>query len=149
MARICIDVGAHVIAGPGSCDVVYAFEPNVPVAVRSWGRHSRVVVIPMAVSEFDGLVVLHLMASDKCASLLPLDAEGCAAWKHNAGLEPGDRLADIDRICMEVQIVRSPYAGAATKQQAIDYLAAHGFELVAATPQSHGQEENLDFMRIG
>ena len=76
---------------------------------------------------------------------LKVDAQGAdLAVVRSAGA----RLADIDRIRIEVQIARSPYAGAATKEEMVEYLEARGFRLIGASPQSNGQEQNLDFERV-
>jgi FkbM family methyltransferase len=60
----------------------------------------------------------------------------------------GARLADIDRIQLEVAITpRQLYDGAANKETIVTFLEHRGFQLVEAQPQSHGQEENLLFVR--
>lgn len=60
----------------------------------------------------------------------------------------GDRLADIERITLEVSITDVPlYAGACNKEEVVDYLTGHGFDLVDCEKQSYGQEENLTFTR--
>ena len=85
------------------------------------------------------------LASIEHVEYLKIDAQGAdLAVVRSAG----DRLACIDRVRLEVQIARSPYAGAATKAEVVEYMTAHGFELVRAIPQSQGQEENLDFERV-
>lgn len=62
----------------------------------------------------------------------------------------GDRLRDIERIELEVQITPEPlYAGAATRDEVIRYLENAGFELESSQAQSYGQEENLSFVRFG
>ena len=191
--RIWLDVGAHYgeTTLPKMADdlTIYAFEPNLAVALKSVGKHPRFVVLPMAVAEANGCVPFYVTANDSCSSILPLDAAGVATWKDNAGLQvievqyvssirldtflncagiahveylkvdaqgadlavvrsAGARLADIDRIRLEVQIARSPYMGASVKSEAVEYLEKNGFRLVSATPWSKGQEENLDFERV-
>lgn len=60
----------------------------------------------------------------------------------------GERLADIDQIKCEVAVTPEPlYLGAPSKTMIVDFLVARGFRLVAAEAQSHGQEENLTFVR--
>lgn len=62
----------------------------------------------------------------------------------------GDRLADIDRIQLEVAItLRQLYAGAADRATILAYMVGQGFELVETEVQSSGQEENLTFERVG
>lgn len=191
--RIWLDVGAHYgeTTLPKMADdlTIYAFEPNLALALKSVGKHPRFVVLPMAVSESNGCVPLYVTANDSCSSILPLDAVGVDWWKDNTGLEVtevqyvpvirldtffdrvgiahveylkvdaqgadlavvrslGRRIKDVDRIRLEVQIVRSPYMGASVKSEAVAYLEKNGFRLTSATPWSKGQEENLDFERV-
>ncbi len=191
--RIWLDVGAHLgeTTLPHMADdlTIYAFEPNLALALKSVGKHPRFVILPMAVAEANGCVPFYVTKSDACSSILPLDAVGVAQWQDNSGLQvaevqyvpsirldtfldragiahvdylkvdaqgadlavvrsAGKRLVDIDRIRLEVQVVRSPYMGASNKTETVAYLEAHGFRLVSAQPWSLGQEENLDFERV-
>jgi FkbM family methyltransferase len=191
--RIWLDVGAHYgeTTLPHMADdlTIYAFEPNLTLALKSAGKHPRFVVLPMAVAESNGCVPFYVTANDSCSSILPLDAVGVDWWKDNTGLEVtevqyvpairldafldragiahveylkvdaqgadlavvrslGQRIKDVDRIRLEVQIVRSPYMGASDKTETVAYLESHGFRLVGAQPWSHNQEENLDFERV-
>ena len=60
----------------------------------------------------------------------------------------GTRLRDILKITLEVDI--SPqrlYQGSASKEELAKFLHDAGFELVSSEKQSHGQEENLTFLR--
>jgi FkbM family methyltransferase len=60
----------------------------------------------------------------------------------------GDRLGDIGRIKLEVATTpRQLYRGAADKATILAFLESRGFVLTEAEPQSHGQEENLTFVR--
>ncbi len=59
----------------------------------------------------------------------------------------GDRLADIERIQLEVTKKEQLYRGAAGADQAISFLAEHRFKLVERADQTFGQEENLTFDR--
>ena len=191
--RTWLDVGAHYgeTTLPGLPDdvLIYAFEPNLAVALRSVGKHSRFVVLPMAIAEVNGCTPFYVTANDSCSSTLPLDAAGVAQWKSNEGLQLietqyvpsirldtfldragiahvdylkvdaqgadlavvrslGQRIKDVDRIRLEVQIVHSPYMGASGKAETVAYLERNGFRLVSATPWSKNQEENLDFERV-
>lgn len=192
MSRVWLDVGAHLgeTTLPRMADdlTIYAFEPNLALAMRSVGRHPRFVVIPMAVAEVDGCTPLYVTVNDACSSTRPLDEAGVAGWQHNDGLRIvqtryvssirldtflalagiehvdylkvdaqgadlavvrslGERIRDVDRIRLEVQVVRSPYAGAATKDEVMAYLECHGFRLIGADLQSSEQEMNLAFAR--
>lgn len=60
----------------------------------------------------------------------------------------GGRLRDVRELQLEVQVTDLPlYAGAARKDDVLDYLCGRGFDLVASERQSRGQEENLTFRR--
>jgi FkbM family methyltransferase len=60
----------------------------------------------------------------------------------------GRRLRDVRELNLEVQVTDLPlYAGAARKDDVLDCLKAHGFDLLGCEPQSFGQEENLTFRR--
>jgi len=60
----------------------------------------------------------------------------------------GDRLRDIRRIKLEVAITpRQLYRGAADKATIVAFLESRGFLLTETEAQSHGQEENLTFIR--
>ena len=56
----------------------------------------------------------------------------------------GDRLADIDRIQLEVAItLRQLYAGAADRETILAYMVGQGFELVETEAKSSGQKTSL------
>jgi FkbM family methyltransferase len=59
----------------------------------------------------------------------------------------GDRLADIDRIQLEVTKGEQLYQGAARTEEVLSFMADHGFKLVQREDQTFGQEENLTFVR--
>jgi len=59
----------------------------------------------------------------------------------------GHRLRDIARITLEVWVTRPQYSGAASKEEAIQFLTKHGFKLEGVEPQTDGHEENLTFVR--
>lgn len=62
----------------------------------------------------------------------------------------GSRLRDINRIQLEVENVPVPfYVGSPSKPEVIRFLDQAGFTLVSSEPQTHGQEENLTFVRSG
>jgi FkbM family methyltransferase len=87
-----VDVGAHTgevsisqaRKNPGL--LVYAFEPNLALAVRLIGLMPNYVVIPMAVSEKDGCAPFFLNRHDGASSLLPLDPQGVKQWEGGAEL---------------------------------------------------------------
>jgi len=60
----------------------------------------------------------------------------------------GERLRDIDRISLEVQITEVPlYRNSPGKEEVVQFMTGAGFDLVSTEKQSHGQEENLTFSR--
>jgi FkbM family methyltransferase len=61
----------------------------------------------------------------------------------------GKRLRDIAKITLEVSIAPELlYKGAADKTEVVQFLTGAGFRLVGAEVQTHGQEENLTFVRV-
>lgn len=82
-----IDVGAHrgerslPIARENPMVRVYAFEPNLRLAMQLAGRLPNFVVIPMAVGEQDGTMDFYLNAFEAASSLLPLNPEGLSQCK--------------------------------------------------------------------
>lgn len=60
----------------------------------------------------------------------------------------GERLRDIRKITLEVAITPSPlYVGAPGKNEIVEYVNKAGFVLENSERQSHGQEENMTFVR--
>jgi FkbM family methyltransferase len=60
----------------------------------------------------------------------------------------GSRLRDIEKITLEVEVapVRF-YSGAPSKDEVLRFLDEAGFTLTEVESQTHGQEENLTFVR--
>lgn len=78
---------------------------------------------------------------------LKIDAQG---GDFNVILSAGERLRDIRRIVLEVAVTpRQLYQGAADKASIVAYMTARGFELAGSETQSHGQKQNLTFLRVG
>ncbi len=81
-----IDVGAHLgektlrAAHDNPLLRVYAFEPNLKVAMQCVGLSPNFVVIPMAVAEHDGVAEFYVNAFDAASSLLPFNSEGLQHW---------------------------------------------------------------------
>ena len=62
----------------------------------------------------------------------------------------GKRLRDIRKIKLEVTTTpQQLYVGAGTKTEIVRYMSEHGFALVSEQSQTHGQEENLTFFKLG
>jgi FkbM family methyltransferase len=60
----------------------------------------------------------------------------------------GSRLADIAKITLEVEIAPiTLYEGAPSKREVLEFLGGAGFSLIKVEKQTHGQEENLTFVR--
>jgi FkbM family methyltransferase len=85
--RVWIDVGAHLgektfAAAVDDPDlVVYAFEPNLPLALRLANRLPNYIALPMAVAEVDGSSVFFVNTCDVASSLLPFDQAGVERWR--------------------------------------------------------------------
>ena len=86
-AEIWIDVGAHIgdstlqTASLNSERLVYAFEPNIKTIAYASGLLGTYIVIPMAVTERDGFVTLHINNQSETSSTLPLNEEGLKRWR--------------------------------------------------------------------
>ena len=60
----------------------------------------------------------------------------------------GTRLRDISKLTLEVGVApQLLYEGAASKDEVMRFLGDSGFALVGVAKQTHGQEENLTFVR--
>jgi FkbM family methyltransferase len=61
----------------------------------------------------------------------------------------GNKLRMVSKVRLEVDVTPSPlYSGAPSKDQIVAFLAQAGFSLTGVEEQTHGQEENLTFVRI-
>jgi FkbM family methyltransferase len=61
----------------------------------------------------------------------------------------GSRLRDVTKITLEVEVAPVPlYKGAPSKDEVLEFLTEAGFVLVGTEKQTHGQEENLTFIRM-
>jgi FkbM family methyltransferase len=83
-------------------------------------------------------------AGIKHVDYLKVDAQGADL---DVVRSAGDRLADIDRIKLEVTKGSQLYPGAADSDTVVEFMRAHGFELAGRDEQTYGQEENLTFVR--
>ncbi len=88
-----IDVGAHhgettlndAKLNPGL--TIYALEPNLTAVAKLVGQAPNYLVLPMAVSEKDGVCDFQVNKQDQASSLLALDEEERQSWKGGATLE--------------------------------------------------------------
>jgi FkbM family methyltransferase len=103
-------------------------------------REERVIQVP--VTRLDNFMQRQAI---RRVEFLKIDAQGGdLAVLRSAG----DRLANIDRVQLEVAVTPTQlYQGAADKTAVLTYMASRGFLLTETQIQSHGQEENLTFMR--
>ena len=116
-----------------------------PAGVRDWVggdalREYQTIVVPTT-----RLDTFLNRAGIARVAYLKVDAQGAdLAVVRSAG----ERLSDIDRITLEVAVApRQLYLGAARKEDVMRYMAEQNFVLTSAETQTHGQEENLTFVR--
>jgi FkbM family methyltransferase len=82
---IWIDVGAHLgqdtldAALKNPCLLVFAFEPNWALARQIMARVANFVVLPIAVSDTDGVAKFFINAEDGSSSLCEIDEQN--TWK--------------------------------------------------------------------
>jgi FkbM family methyltransferase len=118
--------------------------PLNEAAVRSWvgvEDHKVESVITVPTMRLDTL--MELVGITK-VDFLKIDAQGAdLAVVRSAGT----RLRDIRRIELEVAVAESPlYVGAPTRSEVVQFLERAGFRLEKSEYQTHGQEENLEFI---
>lgn len=91
--EIWLDVGAHLgektfaIATQNPNIRVYAFEPNLKVALQSMGRLPNYIMLPMAVSECNGSSPFYVNQCDAASSLLPFVPDGLKQWVGGESLQ--------------------------------------------------------------
>lgn len=88
MNKIWIDVGAHLgqssfqAATHDSSLTVYAFEPLLVQAAQIFAKLPNYIVVPMAVTSYDGFVTFNYNQKyEQASSILPMIPEGVAKWK--------------------------------------------------------------------
>lgn len=193
--RVWIDVGSYMgeytleAARSDPKLTVFAFEPNLKVAVETYNLLENYIVVPVAVAETDGFAPLYLNSFDAASSLLPFNLEGLEQWVGGEFLQiesevivptvrldtfmdrmgiatveylkidaqgadaevvgsTGERLKDIEKVTLEVAITAVQlYSGAREKSAIVEFMEGNGFALTDIQPQTHGQEENLTFIR--
>lgn len=102
VARVWLDVGAHLGEKTLSTAIedpslrLYAFEPNLRIAVRLMeASPPNVIVVPAAVGIEAGVALLNVTESDPASSLLDYNEAGRAGWK-------GDGLDVVRRVTVPV-----------------------------------------------
>jgi len=126
-------------------DAASSLLPFKPEGLRRWIGSEQLEVVSRVKVPTIRLDTFLNSAGIARVDYLKVDAQGAdLAVVRSAGA----RLRDIARISLEVQTTPVPlYEGSASKEEVVRYLEAAGFALVAVEPQSHGQEENLTFVR--
>lgn len=121
--------------------------PLKPDALQEWigGEQlaeARAVVVPTIRLD----TFMRQFAIER-VDYLKIDAQGAVlAVVQSLGV----RVRDVKRIDLEVQITpKGLYAGGSDPAETVAYLQSLGFELCRRELQSHGQEENLSFERVG
>ncbi|MBS1855715.1 MAG: FkbM family methyltransferase [Acidobacteria bacterium] len=128
-------------------DAASSLLPFHPEGLRQWVSAEALGVaetVPVPTIRLDTFLN---RAGIRTVDYLHVDAQGAdLAVVRSAG----DRLHDVRRIKLEVQLGAVPlYEGAATKEDTVRFLESAGFQLESSERQSADQEENLTFVRRG
>jgi FkbM family methyltransferase len=114
-------------------------------ALRTWvgvqnHKVQRAVTVPtIRLDTFMDLAGLERI------DFLKIDAQGMDL---SVARSAGRRLCDIARITVEVAVASVPlYKGAPSKDEVLKFFEDAGFALARTESQTHGQEENLTFIR--
>ena len=130
-----------------SMDAASSLLPFVPDGLAQWvgGEVLHVEATPtVPTMRLDTFLNAAGIAS---VDFLKIDAQGADLAVVRS---LGDRLKDVVRINLEVQIAPVPlYLGGSQREDTIEFLTNAGFVLATVERQSLGQEENLTFTRCG
>ena len=126
-------------------DAASSLLPFNPEGLRNWTGGEQLEVVDTPVVPTIRLDTFMSRMGIRTVDYLHVDAQGAdLAVVRSAG----DRLRDIRRIQLEVQLPSVPlYAGAPAREEVVRFLALAGFELESSEKQSYDQEENLTFVR--
>jgi FkbM family methyltransferase len=119
--------------------------PLHEAGARSWvGIEPHKVECSVTVPTLRLETLMGFLGIEK-VDFLKIDAQGMdLAILRSAGA----RLSDITKIELEVEVAPLPlYSGAPSKDEVLRFLGEAGFTLVGVVKQTHGQEENLTFIR--
>ena len=121
--------------------------PVVEAGRERWiGGEDLVVIGERTVPTIRLDTFMDAMRIDR-VSRLKVDAQGADL---DVVRSAGARLRDIERVELEVAITGFEiYDGQATRGEILDFMSEAGFRLVKSERQSHDQEENLYFSRLG
>jgi FkbM family methyltransferase len=126
-------------------DMSSSLLPTNEEALRTWvGVEALKVESVVTVPTIRLDTFMHLMGI-KSVDFLKIDTQGMdLAVLRSAG----SRLSDIAKIKLEVEVAPIHYyVGAPSKDEVVGFLVDAGFALVEVESQTHGQEENLTFVR--
>jgi FkbM family methyltransferase len=119
--------------------------PLNPEGVKQWVggellKVEKTITVPtMRLDTFMNMVGIKLV------DFLKIDAQGMDLAVVKSA---GGRLRDIQKIMLEVGVTKEHvYCGEPSKDEVIAFLDSAGYRLVDAQQQTHGQEENLTFVR--
>lgn len=116
-----------------------------PEGLRKWVGNEELLVEKVILVPTIRLETFMNCMSIESVDFLKIDAQGA---DFQVVLSAGERLKDIHKITMEVAVTPIQlYAGAAQKKDVIDFMSKRGFVLTEVENQTHGQEENLTFVR--
>ena len=97
--EVWFDVGAHLgettflHAQARPLLTVYAFEPNLRLAVQRMGVLPNFKMMPMAVAEHDGYAEFNIADVDTASSLLTFNPEGVRSWAGAVGLSVARKIS--------------------------------------------------------
>ena len=114
-------------------------------ALRTWvGVQNHKVQRAVTVPTIRLDTFMDLVGIDRI-DFLKIDAQGMDL---SVAKSAGKRLGDIARITVEVAVASVPlYKGAPSKDEVLNFFKDAGFALARTDSQTHGQEENLTFVR--
>ena len=119
--------------------------PFVPEGLQQWAGRELLSLEATPTVPTIRLDTFLNQAGIRKVEYLKIDAQGADLAVIRSA---GERLRDIERISLEVQVTPVPlYRNASCKEEVLQFLSRAGFELAATERQSHDQEENLTFVR--
>lgn len=126
------------------CDAASSLLPLNPAGVRNWiGKEALGIERKVNVPTIRLDTFMNEMGIKK-VDYLEIDAQGA---DFSVIKSAGNRLRDIHRITLEVQIAQNPlYTRGSSKKEVVDYLEKNGFVLLKCEKQTYDQEENLTFI---
>jgi FkbM family methyltransferase len=121
--------------------------PPDPAGVKSWITEQHFEVVASVTVPTMRLDTFINAAGLRSIDFLKVDAQGLDLEVVKSA---GDRLTDIAKVQLEATTASyRQYEGAPGKSVIVDYMESRGFRLTAEESQSHGQEANLTFLRVG